>query len=44
MELVHKVGTNYLTIKDIFDNYNENIKTLIKTSRKNNFNPEKNNA
>ena len=33
-ELVHKVGTNYPTIKDIFDNYNENIKTLIKTSRK----------
>ena len=43
-ELVHKVGTNYPTIKDIFDNYNENIKTLIKTSRKNNFNPERNNA
>ena len=33
-ELVHKVCTNYPTIKDIFDNYNENIKTLIKTSRK----------
>ena len=32
--MVHKVGTNYPTIKDIFDNYNENIKTLIKTSRK----------
>ena len=31
-ELVHKVGTNYPTIKDIFDNYNETIKTLIKTS------------
>ena len=43
-DLVHKVGTNYPTIKDIFDNYNENIKTLIKTNRKNNFNPEKNNA
>ena len=43
-ELVHKVGTNYPTIKDIFDNYNENIKTLTKTSRKNNFNPERNNA
>ena len=42
-ELVHKVGTNYPTIKDIFDNYNETIKTLIKTSRKNNFNPERNN-
>ena len=44
MELVHKVGTNYPTIKDIFDNYNENIKTLIKTSGKSNFNPERNNA
>ena len=43
-ELVHKVGTNYPTIKDIFDNYNESIKTLIKTSRKNNFNPKRNNA
>ena len=43
-ELVHKVDTNYPTIKDIFDNYNENIKTLIKTSRKNNFNPKRNNA
>ena len=31
---MHKVGTNYPTIKDIFDNYNENIKTRIKTSRK----------
>ena len=41
---MHKVGTNYPTIKDIFDNYNETIKTLIKTSRKNNFNPERNNA
>ena len=43
-KLVHKFSTNYPTIKDIFDNYNENIKTLIKTSRKNNFNPERNNA
>ena len=43
-ELLHKVGTNYPTIKDIFDNYNETIKTLTKTSRKNNFNPERNNA
>ena len=43
-EFVHKVGTNYPTIKDTFDNYNENIKTLIKTNRKNNFNPERNNA
>ena len=43
-ELVHKVGTNYPTIKDIFDNYNETIKTLIKTSRKNNFNPKRNNT
>ena len=43
-ELVHKVGTNYPTIKDIFDNYNESIKTLIKTSRKNDFNLERNNA
>ena len=42
-ELVHKVDTNYPTIKDIFDNYNETIKTLMKTSRKNNFNPERNN-
>ena len=41
---MHKVGTNYPTIKDIFDNYNESIKTLIKNSRKNNFNPERNNA
>ena len=41
---MHKVGTNYPTIKDIFDNDNENIKTLIKTIRKNNFNPERNNA
>ena len=41
--LVHKVGTNYPIIKDIFDNYNESIKTLIKTSIKNNFNPERNN-
>ena len=40
---MHKVGTDYPTIKDIFDNYNESIKTLIKTSRKNNFNPERNN-
>ena len=36
-ELVHKVGTNYPTIKDVFDSYNENIKTLIKTSRKKQF-------
>ena len=41
---MHKVGTYYPTIKDIFDNYNENIKTIIKTSRKNDVNPEKNNA
>ena len=41
---MHKVGTNYQTIKDIFDNYNETIKTLMKTSRKNIFNPERNNA
>ena len=41
---MHKIGTNYPTIKDIFDNYNESIKTLIKTSRKNNFNLERNNA
>ncbi len=39
-----KGDTNYPTIKDIFDNYNESIKTQIKTSRKNNFNPERNNA
>ena len=41
-ELVPKVGTNYPTIKDISDNYNETIKTLIKTCWKNNFNPEMN--
>ena len=36
-ELVHKIGTNHPTIKDIFENYNENIKTLIKNSRKKQF-------
>ena len=33
-ELVHKVGTNYPTLIDIYDNYNEAIKTLIKTGMK----------
>ena len=37
---MHKFGTNYPTIKDIFDNYNENIKTLIKNNRKNNLTPK----
>ena len=31
-EMVHKVSDNYPTITDIFDNYNEVIKTLTKTT------------
>jgi hypothetical protein len=32
-ELVHKVGTNYPTLDDIFDNYAELIKTITSTTK-----------
>ena len=34
-ELIHKVDTNYPTVVDLFDNYNDLIKTLLRTSSRN---------
>ena len=36
-ELVHKIGSNYPSLKELFDNYHDLIKTIIRTSLKKNF-------
>ena len=36
-ELVHKIGSNYPSLKELFDNYHDLIKTRIRTSLKNIF-------
>ena len=33
-ELVHKIGSNYPSLKELFDNYHDLIKTIIRTSLK----------
>ena len=33
-ELVHKIESNYLSLKELFDNYHDLIKTIIRTSLK----------
>ena len=36
-ELVHKIGSNYPSLKELFDNYHDLIKTIIRTSLKKNI-------
>ena len=43
-ELVHKVNSNYPSLKDLLENYNDIIKTLSRTSYKKDKNNDKNNA
>ena len=36
-ELVHEIGSNYPSLKELFDNYHDSLKTIIRTSLKNKF-------
>ena len=40
-ELVHKVDSNFPTVNQLFDNYNDILKTLIRTSYKREFDKQK---
>ena len=41
-ELVHKIGSNYPSLKLLFDNYHDLIKTIIRTSLKKKIVDQKN--